>query len=189
MSEKLSPGGQTKGGGSQHWCTPPDLVALVHKVFGCAPDLDPFSNPQSVTGARQQWYGPELKHGKNSGDGFEDPWMATPADSDDPWRVFFNNPWGKTGKAVAKAEREWLRAGSSIEIIGLFPCSMNAKHWPLVEQAPARCYLNKRPNFMEDGEIKKGNPKDVAIVYWGSRPYRFADVFSAVGRIHFGRVE
>jgi hypothetical protein len=161
MSEtKLSPGGQTKGGGSQH--------------------------PESKTRARIQWYGPELEHGVFQGDGFEDAWAMQPMDHDDPWRVFFNNPWNKTGTAVRKAASEHEKHGNSIEIIGLFPCSMNAKHWPLVEQAPARCYLNKRPSFLADGVLKRGNPKDVAIVYWGSRPYRFADVFSSIGRIHFG---
>ncbi len=177
---KLSPGGQTKGGGSQHWCTPPDIVELVHGVMGGI-DLDPFSNPQSVTGARCQWYGPGVGGYHEAMDGFGCSWASHS-------RIFFNPPWSHTGKAVRKAASEWEKWGGtdSLEIIGLIPCSMNAKHWPLVERAPARCYLNRRPSFMVDGKIKRGNPKDVAIVYWGSRPYRFADVFSEVGRIHFG---
>lgn len=179
MSEtKLSPGGQTKGGGSQHWCTDPWMVNTVHDVFGGPPELDPFSNPSSGTGAAIQWYGPDV----DGNDGFELSWGVLRGR-----KVYFNPPWSHTGKAVRKAAYEWETWKSiDIEIIGLIPCSMNAKHWPLVEQAPARCYLNKRPSFLADGVLKKGNPKDVAIVYWGSRPYRFADVFSSIGRIHFG---
>ncbi len=173
---KLSPGGQTKGGGSQHWCTPPDIVGLTQKVFDTSMiDLDPFSNPNSVVGAKHEWWGPP-----HDTCGFSHSWEAVAN------TVFFNPPWNRSGDAVRKADEEWSGSGGDIEIIGLIPCSMNAKHWPLVERAPARCYLNRRPSFMVDGKIKRGNPKDVAIVYWGSRPYRFADVFSEVGRIHFG---
>lgn len=175
MSEtKLSPGGQTKGGGSQHWCTDPKLVALVHQVIG-VPELDPFSNPDSQTGAAIQWYGPDA----GDYDGFELSWAAVAS------TVYFNPPWSRSGDSIRKAVDE---AEDGAEIICEIPCSMNSKHWPLVERAPARCYLNKRPGHVENGVLKRGNPKDVAFVYWGRRPYRFAHVFSAVGRIHFGRI-
>jgi hypothetical protein len=177
MSEEaLTPGGQAKRGGSQHWCTPEWIVSMVRVVFDDLLDLDPFSNPGSITHAKDQWYGPE----QDGMDGFELSWGALAE------TVYFNPPWNRTGDAVRKASQEWHDSDGEIQIIGLIPCSMNAKHWPLVERAPARCCLNRRPSFMVDGEIKKGNPKDVAIVYWGSRPYRFADVFSSVGRIYFG---
>jgi hypothetical protein len=152
-------------------------------------DLDPFSNAGSITAATTQWHGPDCGNVERRGDGFEDSWCLVPsAPPPDHRRVWFNPPWNKSGKAVRKAVVEYEQHIGRIEIIGLFPCSMNAKHWPLVEQAPARCYLNRRPSFLEGGEEKKGNPKDVAIVYWGHRPYRFADVFSSIGRIHFGMV-
>ncbi len=171
---RLSPGGHVKGGGSQHWNTAPDIVRLARNVFGRI-DLDPFSNAWSGTGARIQWYGPDAS--QCAVDGFEHSWAAVAR-----W-VFFNPPWKRSGDAVRKAELEYQ---DGCEIIGLIPCSMNSRHWPLVERAPARCYLHKRPSFMEDGVIKKGNPKDVAIAYWGDGPYHFADHFSEIGRIHFG---
>ncbi len=185
----LSPGGQTKGGGSQHWCTPLWIVEMVHEVFRAAPDLDPFSNPQSETGALTHWYGPDAPDPEFRHDGFALSWMEAAAeDPCDPWNVFFNNPWNRTGDAVRKAASEWDRWGRAIQIISLFPCSMNAKHWPLVEAAPARCYFDRRPSFVVDGKIKKGNPKDVAVAYWGDQPYWFAHVFAKAGRIHFGQV-
>lgn len=159
---------------SEHWNTPVEIVRRVRDALHLRrPDLDPFSNLASQTGAFDEWTGP------HSGgiDGFEHSWAAVAE------TVFFNPPWKKSGLAVRKAESEYQ---DGCEIIGLIPCSMNSRHWPLVERAPARCYNHKRPSFLLDGKPVKGNPKDVALIYWGPRPYRFADVFSEIGRIHFG---
>jgi len=162
----------SQGSASQHWCTPLDVIQLVQQVLHWI-DLDPFSNPGSLTGAYSQWYGPDV----GGSDGFELSWAAV-ADT-----VFFNPPWKRSSNAVRKADAEYR---DGCEIIGLIPCSMNSQHWPIVERAPAYCYPHKRPSFLEDGVLKKGNPKDVAIVYWGQRPFRFADVFRGYGRIKFG---
>lgn len=154
---------------SEHWCTPPEVVDLVRKVLHTI-ELDPFSNRDSQTNARMQLFGPDV----DGHDGFEEPWDAC--------TVFFNPPWRRSGDAVRKAQAEW-EAGHALEIIGLVPTSLNAKHWPIVEQAPAVCTPNKRINFFEDGVQKKGNPKDVVLIYWGNNPWRFRAIFSELGRV------
>src|SRR5688572_9278019 len=75
--------GEVKKKGYHHWCTPPEVVVLVHRFFGGPPDLDPWSNPWSTTGARAQFTGPT----GNGGDGFE-PWHEGPG----TFRTIFANP-------------------------------------------------------------------------------------------------
>ena len=171
---RLNPGGHVKGGGSQHWNTPREMFWKAGEVLANI-DLDPFSNPASNVPASDSWHGPSAP--KRAIDGFEHSWAAVAR------TVFFNPPWKRSGDAVRKAELEYQ---DGCEVIGLIPSSINSQHWPIVERAPARCYPHKRPSFLLNGEAVKGNPKDIAIIYWGPRPYRFADVFSELGRIHFG---
>lgn len=162
---------------SQHWNTPIDIFTKVQSVLRSI-DLDPFSNHDSMIPTRLRWYGPCAS--ELAIDGFDHSWSAVAR------TVFFNPPWNRSGEAVRKAELEYQ---DGCEIIGLVPSSINSRHWPLVERAPARCYPHKRPSFLLDGEAVKGNPKDIAIIYWGASPYRFADVFSSIGRIHFGMTD
>ena len=181
---KLLPNGQKKkseGGASQHWCTPGLPILLAHRVFRGGlnldgVDLDPFSNPNSRTAARIQWYGPDV----DGNDGFELSWAAVAE------TVLYNPPWKRSGDAVRKAAAEWEDGCASI---GIVPCSMNSQHWPIVERAAARCYPHRRVSFLEDGVPKKGNPKDVVLIYEGPEPYWFAHHLAEYGRIHFGRVQ
>ncbi len=175
---KMKPGGTAAG--NQHWCTPQWLVDLVHDVFEGPPELDPFSNRDILVDAAFAFTGPGGfdRDGFEPRDGFSEPWYEI-GDT-----VYFNPPWKHSGRAVRHA-REML-LDSTAEITGVIPCSMNSQYWPEVEASPSRCYFHKRPSFLESGVERNGNAKDCCAVYWGHRPYRFADVFSRVGRIHFG---
>lgn len=169
--------------GSQSWCTPPEVVELVHAVIG-VPDLDPFSNAGSKTGAAVQWHGPDA----GSLCGFSSSWREAAGEGG---AVFFNPPWSRAGDAIRKAARE-AKADPTMQMIGLVPSSINSRHWDLIEDAPCRAYPHRRVSFVdpETGEVVKGNPRDIALVYWGPRPYRFADVLhrSRFARVHFGIV-
>lgn len=176
----MTPGGSAQG--SQHWCTPPEIVELAKLVLHSIA-LDPFSNPQSVTGAWQQWYGPGADSGSSGYDRSQDGWGE--------WHprlyhtVFVNPPWKETQRAIVKCRDEWLR-GYDRQVIGLFPTGPNCSSWPIVLRAPARCYPSRRIAFLENGVPKPGNPKDVVIVYWGHDQYRFREVFRELGEVVFG---
>lgn len=160
--------------GYQHWCTPTEILDRVVQVFGVV-DLDPFSNPFSLVQACEKWVDPEEKWTDPKGiarDGFEHRWHGD---------VFFNPPFRRANEAVAKAHRGWL-AGEYESAIGILPCSMNSKHWWMIEAAPEHGYFRRRPSFLFEG-LKSTNGKgDVAIVYWGRDCGAFLEAFFDIVR-------
>jgi len=167
---------------SQNWNTPKEYVQLMHRALRGRPHLDPFSNAHSLTGAMEHWYGPDAD--EHAVCGFDSSWAAM--GDEDGCRVVFNPPWRRAGEAVRKAVAEWEQEGPDVSIVGLIPSSINSRHWPLIERAPARCYPHKRLHFTLNGEARASAKNDVALFYLGPDPYVFADTFCTVGRIHFG---
>lgn len=155
--------------GHQHWCTPTWILDRVRNTYGEI-TLDPFSNPNSATGALVQWYGPDAD--MHTIDGFAEKWHGY---------VFFNPPFSRTREAVKKAHDGWAAADYEAAI-GIFPCSMNSRHWWMVEAATVHGYFRKRPCFVDKGVVVKGARHDIAIAYWGREPRAFVSAFRDVVR-------
>ena len=168
--------------GYQHWCTPEWILERVREVYRGDIDLDPFSNPYSTTNAKREWWEPGYDWGAfdvlsamaetDIGrvevlDGFSTHWRG---------HVFFNPPFSRTRDAITWAHYLWEQ-GNIDAAIGIFPCSMNSKHWWMVEAAPAYGYFTRRVAFVDDGEVVEGPRHDIAIAYWGREPTRFVKAF------------
>ncbi len=159
---------------TKDWCTPPEYVDAVRRVFTAGIGLDPCSNAHSTVGADRQIAPPA--------DGLAVPWdMST---------VYVNPPYGRD-RERGTTIRDWLakcsetaRAGS--QVLALIPVATNTRHWrDHVFTATGICFLKvPRLKFALAGEaVGKGAPMACAMVYWGCDSGRFQDVFCEFGAV------
>lgn len=188
---------EAKKKGYQHWCTPPEVVELVHRFFGGPPDLDPWTNTHSAVGARVGFLGenpsvyPPFSHMVGGchmvlRDGFQ-PWLEEPGRVALKYATIFGNPpWKQTQKAIRHMRDEWVRVPGR-QVIGLVPTGPNCSAWPLVLRAPAVCFPAKRLVFWREGApAPTGGDKDTCLPYWGHDPYRWREVFRELGEVVLG---
>lgn len=162
---------------TKDWCTPPEYVDAVRRVFIAGIGLDPCSNAHSTVGADRQITPPA--------NGLAVPWDAS--------TVYVNPPYGRD-KARGTTIRDWLAkcseaalAGS--QVLALVPVATNTRHWrDHVFAATSICFLKvPRLKFALAGEaVPKGAPMACAMVYWGDRGpgiLRFRTVFGAFGAV------
>lgn len=162
---------------SQDWCTPPQYVDAVKRVFGGEIELDPCSNPDSVVNARCEFSLPET-------DGLSREW-------DFP-SIYVNPPYG-ADRARGTTIRNWLakcaltRTEYGAQIIALVPVATNTSHWKkyVFGAADAVCFLfDTRLRFLVNGTTdNKGAPMACAMVYWGDDFPAFEAVFSEFGAV------
>lgn len=150
------------------WCTPPEIVDLLHRFS--RPGLDPCSNPGSIVRADVEWTDAQ---GVRT---FEFGWGGRGL-------VYCNPPYGKgIDLWIEKMIRE---ADAGVEIIGMVPANCGSgwfKH--LRATASDILFWNPRPNFIDPATGKpapNGNTQDVCSPYWGSRVYRFRNIFGPQG--------
>lgn len=124
-----------------------------------------------------------------TGDGLATSWQNE--------NTYFNPPFGysketKIGiknwinKALKEAELAKIQRQNDVqnttEIIACIPDTPETIPWKMgiLLKAEGRCQLGKRVPFIG---MKQGIPKPISLVYFGSNPQLFKDVFKYVGRV------
>lgn len=168
------------------WCTPEDVLAPVRELAGGPVGLDPCSNAQSIVRATREY---RLERGE---DGLRLPW-------DGFGLVFGNYPYGD---AIAAFMRRSDRYGAGgVEIVALVPNrSDTAWYQDNVANVAAKCEWRGRlvhPRGVADSPQVSLFPVDgpppapesgtapfpSALLYWGHRARRFAEIFGAFGKV------
>lgn len=151
------------------WNTPERVLDLVRKVFEDGIGLDPASNSESIVDAA---FGYREESGGN----------GLIADWGEYETVYLNPPYGRAiGEWIDKCGRSRLRY-PHLEIIALLPARPDTRWFAGVWKASALCFWRGRLRFLG---APSSAPFPSVVAYWGPRPYRFADVFSEVGRVVF----
>ncbi len=156
------------------WCTPPDIVASVRRVFRGRIDLDPCSDEHSVVGASVNYQLPQH-------DGLIESW--------DYDTIYVNPPYG-SDKSRGTRIAHWFdrmadAAATGSEVIALVPVATNTAHWKrcVYPVAGAICLLYEpRLRFYIRGkQDPKGAPMSCAVIYYGKRVEEFAAEFRRHG--------
>lgn len=161
---------------SHHWCTPQKYVDAVKRVLGDI-ELDPCSNSFSLVQAKHSYTLPQI-------DGLQSSWSYR--------TIFVNPPYGRD-KERKTSIWNWLckcvqaYTEHQSEVIALIPVATNTKHWKefVWGKATSIAFLfDTRLPFIAEGNAKtKGAPMACAMIYWGSHPALFEEVFSFYGAI------
>lgn len=111
---------------SDHWATPPKMVAALELEFGPF-DLDPCCVPD--TAKAPTFYTPDV-------DGLSLPWFG---------RVFLNPPYSKPGTWLEKAIAEVERPGGADLVVALLPASTDTRwfHSLVKDRAEIRFILGR----------------------------------------------
>lgn len=169
------------------WRTPGRVLELVRQFAPIA--LDPCTTLDNPTDAPIIYVapgtaleGPGLENVHV--DGLGEPWIDLVLAHDDEGLVYFNPPYGRLiGRWT---ERGRLNARNGVECLGLLPARPDTR-WFQDDCMPWKSYGSDAVCFWRGRLTFEGAPAPApfpsAIVYWGHRPYRFADVFSSVGSI------
>ena len=145
------------------WNTPQNVLDLVRAVGTIG--LDPCSNAGSIVGATASLNGRD-----ETDSGLTCSWRCDRL-------AFLNPPYGREiGKWLAKCSEE---ASRGAEIIALLPARPDTAWWQdHAAKADAICFWRGRLTFLG---APSPAPFPSAVVYWGVRPYRFADAFVIAG--------
>lgn len=170
------------------WQTPAEVLELVRRVGPIA--LDPCTSPDNPTGARHwciqwpdspaadgpavSWDAPEECHA----DGLTLPWDDLAAGG----LVYVNPPYsrGNLGRWAARCHSAAL---CGAEVIALVPVDTSTGWWHdycAPPKSQAVCFYRGRLRFVG---APGPAPFASALVYWGPRRFRFADVFADAGAI------
>ena len=146
------------------WNTPECVLELVRKLGPIA--LDPCSNEDSIVAANR----------KHDRDGLDANWFTPVAEG----LIYVNPPYGRD-------IGEWVNhcaayGDASCEIVALLPARTDTKWFAHVWTASALCFWRGRLRFLG---APSSAPFPSVVAYWGPRRYRFADVFSEVGKVVF----
>lgn len=144
------------------WNTPECVLELVRKVGTIA--LDPCGNDDSFVGAVRTYT--EIDNG------LEQTWNTNCSGL-----IYVNPPYGRT---IGKWVERCCRAGYNEEVIALLPARTDARWFYNAWESSALCFWRGRLRFLG---APSSAPFPSVVCYWGPRKYRFADVFSEVGRV------
>jgi hypothetical protein len=152
------------------WRTPEIVLEHVRQVGAIG--LDPCGRQDSIVGAKVEW--------RLTVDG--DSLLRPVTDWFGKGLVYCNPPYGRG--VDAWLSRCAMVAGAEGEAIALIPARTDTRWWRLFcvpgEAADAVCFWHGRLTFLG---APAAAPFPSAIVYWGTRSHRFADVFQSVGSI------
>ncbi len=162
---------------SVDWCTPPEYVDAVRKVFGGKIFLDPCSNKWSLVRAEMEYRLPE-------NDGLKESWNYP--------TIYVNPPYG-SDKVNGTTIKNWLfrcahaHRNYGSRVIALVPVATNTSHWKeyVWGQATAVCFLyDTRLRFLVEGKDEgKGAPMSCAMIYWNNDIDSFRSVFKDFGAV------
>ena len=143
------------------WCTPAELVTKVVEVLGEI-DLDPCADPEHRIPAKAHYT--QKQNGLSRG------WAG---------KVYMNPPYGRElPDWVAKLCLEYT-AGSATEAIALVPARTDTEWFNALRDFP-RCFIRGRLKFSES---QNSAPFPSMVVYLGSDPNRFTEIFSELGDV------
>lgn len=146
------------------WNTPECVLDIVRKVGPIA--LDPCSNEDSIVCAARSY--------DEIDDGLGQTWAT------DGNGLIFVNP--VYGRRIGDWVERCARAGVCEEVVALLPARPDTRWFADVWTAAALCFWRGRLRFLG---APSSAPFPSVVAYWGPHPYRFADVFSEVGRVVF----
>ena len=158
---------------SEDWYTHPEVVTLVHELFGGPPDLDPMSCEEAnkVVKARKIYTAKQ--------DGLLHPWYGT---------ILWNPPWGGADDSAAKKRglAKLLLAYKTGDVEEAV-CVLNANAMTTAWFAP----LLDFPICIPPKRIKHYGPKGqggspnsgTVIIYLGAEVDKFAHLFAKLGTI------
>lgn len=156
------------------WQTPDNVLALVRQVAPIA--LDPCTTEDNPTGAKVWAFLPEID-GLQLVNG-EFGWWGSMA-RELNGLVYVNPPYGRAIEGWMK--RCQIEAEKGAEIVALVPARTDTRWFHsscALPRAQAICFWKGRLTFRGAPTCA---PFPSALVYWGPRPERFAEVFSPYG--------
>ena len=169
--------GRTVNSQSVDWCTPSKYVESVRKMFGGTISFDPCSNPYSIVHAETELMLP-------NDDGLKMEWNFP--------TIYVNPPYG-ADRDRGTTIKQWIsrcanaHASFDSEVLALIPVATNTRHWKdyIWAQATAVCFLyDTRLRFLVQGKDEgKGAPMSCAMVYWGTKPNEFFNIFIEHGAV------
>lgn len=166
-----------------NWCTPANVRdAIVEFNFGRQIALDPATNPNSIIGARHEWYGSHFtgpcdpQHRVN---GLVASWSVAVGGL-----VFFNPPFSGKFIWVRKSADEAAKFSRHVRdthIIGLLPNDSDTSWYQdvAVPTSQAQCFWKGRLVFRGDVDFPARFP--IVLFYWGRHCARFKKFFSNYG--------
>lgn len=147
------------------WTTPKEVIDAIVRFNGGQIALDPCSNPNSIVGARIEWYGPP-----GGTDGLVMPWSVGGL-------VFMNPPYSDK---PSWSKRAYEQALVGVESVGLVPADTDTAWFgKYVWTAARRCFWRGRLKFGGDSSNSARFPS--VLVYHGPRVTRFDEFFRSHG--------
>ena len=147
------------------WYTPPEIVELVLETLRWI-DLDPCADNLKHL--------PAKAHYTETDDGLTGEWAG---------KVFINPPYSCPGKWIAKLQAEF-DSGRVTEAIALLPAATDTKWLSPLLSTQAICFWKGRIKFLDtDYQPKLPARQSHVLVYWGSEPAKFKQVFEQRGAV------
>jgi phage N-6-adenine-methyltransferase len=164
------PWSNTASADSDSWGTPPTIIRMVKKAFNGPIGLDPATFPAAQKIVRAQQYFTK------EDDGLSREWWTD--------TLFLNPPYSAATEWVFKGLREY-RSGRTKRAIALLHNDTSTKWFHAAfHHCSAVCFTRGRINFWHPLKPGKGggSSNGSLIFYFGRRPEKFVEVFSATGR-------
>jgi hypothetical protein len=158
---------------TEDWCTPPEYVDVVKRIFGGTIDLDPASNPWSVVHPTTEimlpkWAevvngAPELVHRAGRGaiifaDGIRTPWGGD---------VFVNPVYGEGLDDFMDRAVRAAKGDEAANVVMLAPSKTSRRCWQrTVPKAQAVCFLEGRVSYLLPEGERAGATFSSALILW-----------------------
>ena len=175
------------------WNTPHEIGELLARFWSWGVDLDPCANLGSVIPAGVRVFAPLTVEGAPTDaeleargyvgktlhrDGLAFDWPSAGS----PATAYVNPPFSDPTPWAERCYRYGVEG--TVEAVLCVPVQTSSSWWrAFVRPAAARCELDRRVAFLDDGVPVKGNPRDSALVYFGSDVWRFREIFRHVGEV------
>lgn len=147
---------------SEHWCTPPELIAILKGLSDIG--LDPCSNDSSIVGAKTEFSRKE--------DGLSRSWVGHGL-------VYVNPPYGRVISSWTKKMYEEAEKGA--EIIALLPAKTDTRWFhDYVLKSDKLFFFKGRLKFLDylTGEPVNSATFPSLLAYYGPRPMQFQQALS-----------
>ena len=156
---------------NNEWYTPAKYIEAARELMGTI-DLDPASceSANEIVKATQYY--------DKQSNGFDKPWNG---------HIWLNPPYGR--EDGSSNQESWSRRlieqyqdGITQEAILLVNAAVDTKWFQRLFDYPI-CFPNHRINFTTPEPTTSGSTHGSALIYFGSRPQKFAQIFSQFGVI------
>jgi hypothetical protein len=151
---------------TEDWCTPPEIVEVVARIFGDRIDLDPATNPYSIVQAKREVWLPRWAEGREVpphvtvGDGLKVPWVGN---------VYTNPPYGRgLDDFMHQARRAGLHhTDGEASVIMLAPSKTSRQCWQqTVPSARSVCFIHGRVTHIVPGKKPTNATFSSALILW-----------------------